>query len=180
MRFIPTYVGHTSWAWMHLLLLAVHPHIRGAYIASEVRNALNVGSSPHTWGIPPADAGDLRFARFIPTYVGHTNSVLSGGSRKTVHPHIRGAYLKQEFDTVCNDGSSPHTWGIHIYIIVYLRLLRFIPTYVGHTLYRMQYRAAVRFIPTYVGHTCPLELLARPIFGSSPPTWGIRCRSRPG
>ena len=52
-------------------------------------------------------------------------------------------------------------------------VLRFIPTYVGHTLYRMQYRAAVRFIPTYVGHTCPLELLARPIFGSSPPTWGI-------
>ena len=159
---------------MHLLLLAVHPHIRGAYIASEVRNALNVGSSPHTWGI-----------RSIVCSIG----LLSGSSPLTwgirahwscwpgpfsVHPHLRGAYGVVLDQVDLDLGSSPHTWGIrgrrcniccpgpvHPHIRgAYLNgsgaggiLYRFIPTYVGHTSVPGWRPGCRRFIPTYVGHT---------------------------
>ena len=51
-RFIPTYVGHTSWGWW--------PPCKFC------------GSSPHTWGIRHYTSRHEMGIRFIPTYVGHT------------------------------------------------------------------------------------------------------------
>ena len=71
-RFIPTYVGHTTSPTQGASLITVHPHIRGAYSRKLV--------------------GGIRVIRFIPTYVGHTGLALGGLALRPVHPHIRGAY----------------------------------------------------------------------------------------
>ena len=153
-RFIPTYVGHTTAAWLSALL--------------------KYGSSPHTWGIPFLCPFTGLKARFIPTYVGHTCGPHGAGWGGTVHPHIRGAYLPSTAFQPGAGGSSPHTWGIPQGHGQPGGPTRFIPTYVGHTDYNrsgsdrcfgssphtwgihkivLGWLTCTRFIPTYVGHT---------------------------
>ena len=115
-RFIPTYVGHTMIETGNFNKSPVHPHIRGAYKLCVGFHPPGRGSSPHTWGIPGVPKRKSRKVRFIPTYVGHTTSSGRPESIKTVHPHIRGAYIVGAFDLQIS--------------------IRFIPTYVGHTLDR--------------------------------------------
>ena len=176
-RFIPTYVGHTlsAWRWSHVL--AVHPHIRGAYITPvksamhplvhpHIRGAYSMiltisarisGSSPHTWGIQSQPCGAGLFMRFIPTYVGHTVIVPMPDSVTSVHPHIRGAYFLSILTHLLGFGSSPHTWGILFVHFDTSSWFRFIPTYVGHT------------VASATTYSLP--------FGSSPHTWGIQGQS---
>ena len=112
-RFIPTYVGHTKAGDSLAKRYAVHPHIRGAYIAHCVIPCAVTRFIPTYVGHTPLLTMYRAFLRFIPTYVGHTH----GGERRRrhypVHPHIRGAY------------ASTHSFMP--------RKIRFIPTYVGHT-----------------------------------------------
>ena len=54
LRFIPTYVGHTSFCGPVTPGYPVHPHIRGAYQIATSQKIYMIGSSPHTWGILPA------------------------------------------------------------------------------------------------------------------------------
>ena len=113
LRFIPTYVGHTTIPSLSTVQYAVHPHIRGAYSACcgagwldpvhpHIRGAYQclrhqefrkTGSSPHTWGIQAVRELRRAIQRFIPTYVGHTPRRGFTASTISVHPHIRGAYL---------------------------------------------------------------------------------------
>ena len=136
------------------MLLPVHPHIRGAYDQQFICIGFHGGSSPHTWGIHAAGRVGSRPARFIPTYVGHTDAhdplgtVEDGSSPHTwgirsiylfnylfvpVHPHIRGAYAAPIRTPTLLTGSSPHTWGILLAKSLLTVPRRFIPTYVGHT-----------------------------------------------
>ena len=94
LRFIPTYVGHTSSFRYSLYGTTVHPHIRGAY-------------SIHS-------AVCRHVKRFIPTYVGHTVPADCVHVPSAVHPHIRGAYQNTGKTEPTYNGSSPHTWGIPI------------------------------------------------------------------
>ena len=125
-------MGHTG-AYIINSFLPVHPHLRGAYGGRAAGSGLNVGSSPHTWGIQHPKAFQVSVSRFIPTYVGHTPHRPGGSESCPVHPHIRGAYKK--YASVSGDriGSSPHTWGIQAPDINGAVYRRFIPTYVGHT-----------------------------------------------
>ena len=152
-RFIPTYVGHTSAPGTAPKGCPVHPHIRGAYVDMMHQISRHGGSSPHTWGIPAPPPGIYATPRFIPTYVGHTPRSCSLWSPITVHPHIRGAYgvaervqptqsvhphIRGAYAPFCVSarlpaGSSPHTWGIPCNVWPKSRCRRFIPTYVGHT-----------------------------------------------
>ena len=167
-------MGHTLLPDPASMHHSVHPHIRGAYVILLNRSSPKPGSSPHTWGIQELGGADQDRLRFIPTYVGHTACSAATALAASVHPHIRGAYFR---GTVCGTfraGSSPHTWGIQAWPIPRSQLLRFIPTYVGHTIspvrcarrwtvhphirgaYALSGIAQVtdtRFIPTYVGHT---------------------------
>ena len=112
MRFIPTYVGHTSCEDIVEAVKPVHPHIRGAYRFNPVLSLNRRGSSPHTWGIRIGqNARDLS-NRFIPTYVGHTSMIPRPFPTLAVHPHIRGAYVRRAGSGAVQRGSSPHTWGI--------------------------------------------------------------------
>lgn len=72
---------------------------------------------------------------------------------RSVHPHIRGAYVVHIRQLFRRDGSSPHTWGIPDIQPKQRSNVRFIPTYVGHTASPEIRRTRGRFIPTYVGHT---------------------------
>ena len=112
-RFIPTYVGHTTWRGPRCPWRSVHPHIRGAYCDLNAVNDTQNGSSPHTWGI-----------RFIPAHIPGTVSV---------HPHLRGAYRNTTSSRTSGTGSSPPTWGIPEDPGLSHRQHRFIPTHVGHT-----------------------------------------------
>ena len=146
-------MGHTISPHIHNILPAVHPHIRGAYVSKGYDKEAFTGSSPHTWGIRVHHPKTSKPLRFIPTYVGHTVDYGIIIARKSVHPHIRGAYtssiVRQHGRAVhphirgayhyflspfsSSNGSSPHTWGIHWDDSCLGCLIRFIPTYVGHT-----------------------------------------------
>ncbi len=158
-RFIPTYVGHTSFSGPVTPESPVHPHIRGAYLFGPDFQTLLVGSSPHTWGILVHLSGPGEKLRFIPTYVGHTATSRTLLANFSVHPHIRGAYVRGGRGGNNIFGSSPHTWGI--------RYFSFIRSLVGsgsspHTWGILKTKRMIqnenRFIPTYVGHTWPLTL----------------------
>ena len=111
---------------------AVHPHLRGAYAALPRQQLIFPGSSPHTWGIPLLGLRMLLPDRFIPTHVGHTQDRAGMSTPRSVHPHLRGAYVVHIRQLFRRDGSSPHTWGIQHAVGRRAVLERFIPTYVGH------------------------------------------------
>ena len=75
-RFIPTYVGHTDDSQDAKYSATVHPHLRGAYPSGPLGLGLCLGSSPPTWGIQQAAISKFFSTRFIPTYVGHTTSLV--------------------------------------------------------------------------------------------------------
>ena len=127
-------MGHTRFLRTATLRPSVHPHLRGAYSRVPVARVTEFGSSPHTWGIRSAGFRSSRQRRFIPTYVGHTmNSSRTIRKSLPVHPHIRGAYWQGLEIPPALGGSSPHTWGIRVHHPKTSKPLRFIPTYVGHT-----------------------------------------------
>ena len=132
-RFIPTYVGHTNLTQYDTGNYAVHPHIRGAY-GSSPRRRWGSAVHPHIRGAYYQGATVQRTCgRFIPTYVGHTHFRASARALISVHPHIRGAYYLYKLSVSQVLGSSPHTWGILSQGPHIPQILRFIPTYVGHT-----------------------------------------------
>ena len=116
-RFIPTYVGHTGDVFQSCKHPAVHPHLRGAYVAPVIFTAHPL--------------------RFIPTYVGHTPHGPRTFCRAPVHPHLRGAYTSTSINSFNASGSSPPTWGIPDAVKIGVQPFWFIPTYVGHTGYRL-------------------------------------------
>ena len=118
---------------LSIVFLPVHPHLCWAYPSLHLAAISQNGSSPHTWGIQHAVGRRAVLERFIPTYVGHTSHPPPRISLRAVHPHIRGAYAVMLVKPVPDLGSSPHTWGIRKETIRLETMMRFIPTYVGHT-----------------------------------------------
>ena len=93
-RSIPTYVGFTLRSNGRQHRESVHPHIRGVYAICFTRYHIEVGPSPHTWGLLPRGGAWGPGRRSIPTYVGFTISKAILGQTLTVHPHIRGVYTE--------------------------------------------------------------------------------------
>ena len=153
---------------------AVHPHIRGAYAALPRQQLIFPGSSPHTWGIPLLGLRMLLPDRFIPTHMGHTQDRAGMSTPRSVHPHIRGAYVVHIRQLFRRDGSSPHTWGIQHAVGRRAVLERFIPTYVGHAYNRTRLYIFNPVHPhirgAYKSHIPSIF----PRTGSSPHMWGIR------
>ena len=111
----------------------VHPHLRGAYRFWASECSCRIGSSPHTWGIHRIEPECQLQDRFIPTYVGHTTYTPACQWYLPVHPHLRGAYQVKKKTYRSQVGSSPPTWGILSVSAFDGQVIRFIPTYVGHT-----------------------------------------------
>ena len=161
LRFIPTYVGHTMLGQIVNHILTVHPHIRGAYSLLRCHSSGGFGSSPHTWGILSGDGVRHVPRRFIPTYVGHTSLERQRFALCSVHPHIRGAYSTLFHVPAMGCGSSPHTWGIQYGYWEETSDFGSSPHTWGIPASAPGGNVAVRFIPTYVGHT--IRLLGRNI-----------------
>ena len=173
-RFIPTYVGHTPGWNSPGRRYPVHPHLRGAYLQNHVIYHKSSGSSPPTWGIPVKIVPNFYRPRFIPTYVGHTPPRPVLALLGAVHPHLRGAYEVPDMQGRESIGSSPPTWGILSRMNPDQWKLRFIPTYVGHTICELTEERTEPVHPHLRGAYMSFVLgFAIPI-GSSPPTWGIR------
>ena len=175
-RFIPTYVGHTAQDVYPDEAKSVHPHIRGAYTLQVHSRWTYFGSSPHTWGIQGFRRCGRKNGRFIPTYVGHTENPHRLLHIIPVHPHIRGAYLFVKGCPNWPAGSSPHTWGILDLAFQQSDKLRFIPTYVGHTMSECPNSTCISVHPHIRGAYWAKVTDAGTPYGSSPHTWGIRFR----
>ena len=71
----------------------------------------------------------------------------------TVHPHVRGVYVKHLMMLLSRSGSSPRAWGLYANAALPICAPRFIPTCVGF----MDLEAAMKAKP----------------YGSSPRAWGL-------
>ena len=90
-RFIPTCVGQIIWNIV-------------VYIK-------DIGSSPHAWGRWLKGLWLYLFQRFIPTCVGQMSMVARISLIESVHPHMRGADVRNVPAIKGFAGSSPHAWG---------------------------------------------------------------------
>ena len=141
-RFIPTWVGNTSYLQRALCSVSVHPHVGGEYRLQMNAGDLIDGSSPRGWGILSGLMCVFFKSRFIPTWVGNTRSLWVSVQSLPVHPHVGGEYHCHVFDNAPSLGSSPRGWGIRRCSRLYGLDSRFIPTWVGNTLVsRTTYRS---------------------------------------
>ena len=132
-RFIPTPVGNTRHCGSSLGRSSVHPHACGEHCPWAALKPGCTGSSPRLWGTH-GDRHVLRHpARFIPTPVGNTNSVLKKTIGYSVHPHACGEHILYSFSSEGVSGSSPRLWGTHFRLQHCRPDPRFIPTPVGNT-----------------------------------------------
>ncbi len=132
-RSIPTCVGLTTEPHQPSDPPPVHPHVRGAHLAWYVTMTGADGPSPRAWGSPPCWDGCPQQFRSIPTCVGLTGRGESPQSRRSVHPHVRGAHLASGVRYVWQAGPSPRAWGSHDKSRLLAASWRSIPTCVGLT-----------------------------------------------
>ena len=100
-RFIPAYAGNSLLILFLLLLLAVHPRLRGELAICKRSLAEKCGSSPLTRGTHVMAMAHNKFARFIPAYAG--NSLKQGIEHLTnsSKDFLSGKYAKNP-ETVLN------------------------------------------------------------------------------
>ena len=173
-RSIPTCVGTTKQSATFGLNFPVHPHVRGDYGFTRRLTGTATGPSPRAWGLlevaggveaeigPSPRAWGLRVEvpevplpkRSIPTCVGTTLPFGECGTRRSVHPHVRGDYVS----------GPPSSSGMR----------RSIPTCVGTTSGGGYLRRTASVHPhvrgDYLVHTGGVS---RPA-GPSPRAWGLR------
>ena len=131
------------------------------------------GSPPHAWGIH-SPAGHLSEpARFTPTCVGNTSTVLSRTALTPVHPHMRGEYFIISDERRTRFGSPPHAWGIPLEVIRVCETVRFTPTCVGNTPPRRTGRRARSVHPHMRGEYLMSKPRVASADGSPPHAWGI-------
>ena len=132
-RFIPACAGNTvhhGWFSIHR---AVHPRLRGEYTPVTVAPSQSTGSSPPARGILCPLCRHLRCTRFIPACAGNTRFGYLVGTAKTVHPRLRGEYLRDNDANQFPNGSSPPARGIRSPDRSRASLSRFIPACAGNT-----------------------------------------------
>ena len=91
------------------------------------------GSPPRAWGLPLQPLLRSVPARFTPTCVGTTPSLLQLLVGPSVHPHVRGDYIERLIADEVYNGSPPRAWGLHSFLSVGHLKRRFTPTCVGTT-----------------------------------------------
>ena len=173
-RFTPTCVGNTPEPLPIPPASAVHPHVRGEYHLALLVMFSQTGSPPRAWGIPHLRPRRPFLDRFTPTCVGNTISKKRVDAISSVHPHVRGEYLRAMTAPSLCAGSPPRAWGIHADGPGGGVGGRFTPTCVGNTFCHctqypvprsspprawgilpgsMRFVLVLRFTPTCVGNT---------------------------
>ena len=150
-RIISTYVEITCNVKLHHLSFEDHLHIRGDHAPDMIKNAREVGSSPHTWRSLLALQILTGARRIISTYVEITYLREHKSRAFQDHLHIRGDHGMPNNTLGQYIGSSPHTWRSQF----------------SKTCFKVAYG----IISTYVEITEWEQVQANPEEGSSPHTW---------
>ena len=117
LRFIPTCVGHTRCAALESgAKRRFIPTCVGHTAIRAIVGGVDGGSSPHAWGILVTVLISVRVISVHPHMRGaYVRSSGAAHDGRTVHPHMRGAYgVVGTLGLHLSDGSSPHAWGIHV------------------------------------------------------------------
>ena len=111
-RSIPTCVGPAAYPRGTGLANPVHPHVRGA--CAPVSDAFErlIGPSPRAWGLHVNNRYHNKGFRSIPTCVGPAISPSPRSWSSAVHPHVRGACLREQAEQREQRGPSPRAWGL--------------------------------------------------------------------
>ena len=94
---------------------------------------MDVGSSPHTRGLPGTRTTHQSCMRIIPAHAGFTTSGPAGALSAADHPRTRGVYIPWEIHGVSCNGSSPHTRGLPGTRTTHQSCMRIIPAHAGFT-----------------------------------------------
>ena len=121
-RIIPAYAGSTSGSVPPPVQVADHPRIRGEHGPPMPVNSASNGSSPHTRGARLGRRQPREDVRIIPAYAGSTRTGCGSSWRRRDHPRIRGEHLPSSFSILRESGSSPHTRGALVRLLIYLHL----------------------------------------------------------
>ena len=111
----------------------VHPHACREHSLSSSPTEQPFVSSPRVWGTRGHNLQKGPSRRFIPTWVGNTNSFCRNFFRFPVHPHAGGELASGKQDWTNSHGSSPRGWGTPAHQQTASQAKRFIPTPVGNT-----------------------------------------------
>ena len=96
---IPAHAGFTLELGEGLEAMEDHPRTRGVYIVMRDLTAQELGSSPHTRGLPPSDGLGHVIVRIIPAHAGFTARRTSSPSRPRDHPRTRGVYTWRSLES---------------------------------------------------------------------------------
>mgnify|MGYP001641353420 CR=1 FL=1 len=133
-RFIPACAGNTLHPVLLLLILSVHPRMRGEHRNTSPTHAAASGSSPHARGTPGGNWHFRGAHRFIPACAGNTCCRYRTATSAAVHPRMRGEHLIFVAESDDFGGSSPHARGTPFSLPFSLPFSRFIPACAGNTL----------------------------------------------
>ena len=93
-----------------------------------------------------------------------------------VHPHARGEHEIAPPSGSVMAGSSPRTWGTHIFRQCAQAVRRFIPTHVGNTTSSLNWIVSISVHPHARGEHTSVMTPTLTDVGSSPRTWGTPWR----
>ena len=132
-RIIPAHAGFTRTSASQTNRAWDHPRTRGVYSLLLASLLLSIGSSPHTRGLQNPLAEFKRGLRIIPAHAGFTRRNPPNRVSATDHPRTRGVYSDIEHLWPDYEGSSPHTRGLPLRILVSRIARGIIPAHAGFT-----------------------------------------------
>jgi len=177
-RFIPTCMGNSFHQLQCILMFPVHPHVHGELSPIRMGTEIIPGSSPRAWGTLRGHRDDVPADRFIPTCMGNSGDAEGPPERVTVHPHVHGELLIEDYLRRDRTGSSPRAWGTRKAFAWCGRPDRFIPTCMGNSSRGPGSRRRSAVHPHVHGELRSFRQGIPEWAGSSPRAWGTRGRDR--
>ena len=130
---IPAHAGFTCPWGSALPWWPDHPRTRGVYGPPRWRKKPLSGSSPHTRGLRPSTMAEKASFRIIPAHAGFTLPRGRPHDEREDHPRTRGVYDHGYCTVAEEEGSSPHTRGLHLAAAQAAPAGRIIPAHAGFT-----------------------------------------------
>ena len=131
-RFISAYAGNARMWGTARPPRTVHPRMRGERGQLPASLTCWGGSSPHARGTRAGDPPSPRAGRFIPACAGNARVIEAFSCSVSVHPRMRGERSFDNSAALARIGSSPHTRGTRVKIVIISSFARFIPAYAGN------------------------------------------------
>ena len=141
LRITPAYAGKTPKQRKDKALIRDHPRIRGKDLTYCLRDAIMIGSPPHTRErLSRFNAGEDKL-RITPAYAGKTPKQRKDKALIRDHPRIRGKDFSSDSSGTCNSGSPPHTRERLHYKKLAGANKRITPAYAGKTMALVPYQS---------------------------------------